>query len=143
MPIPRWAIDGPEDGGGARPNSPGAAPEMGRISAEARGICSFNQTGVTEHTREAMSTAAAKVPDRSPSPAAQRMRRLRKRRRNKLRYMRILMLETEIDALVRKGFLDKGHRHNCALVESAVYDLISQALDDPDVTGNGSQGSEA
>jgi hypothetical protein len=90
-----------------------------------------------------MSTAATKVPVRSTSPAAQRMRCLRKRRRNKVRYMRILMLETEIDALIRKGFLDEGHRHNCALVESAIYDLISQALDDPGVMGNGGQGSEA
>jgi hypothetical protein len=87
-----------------------------------------------------MSNAATKVPVRSTSPAAQRMRLLRKRRRNHVRYMRILMLETEIDALIRKGFLDEGHRHNCALVESAIYDLISQALDDPDVTGNGGSG---
>jgi hypothetical protein len=116
---------------------------MGRVSAKARGIRSFNLTGVTDTHEKPMSTAAAKLPDRSPSPAAQRMRRLRKRRRNKVRYMRILMLETEIDALIRKGFLDEGHRHNRAAVESAIYDLISQALDDPDVTCNGGQGSEA
>jgi len=76
-----------------------------------------------------MSTAAAKAPVRSFSPAAQRMRRLRKRRRNKVRYMRILLHETEIDALIRKGFLEKSHRHNCHAVESAIYDLLSQALD--------------
>jgi hypothetical protein len=83
-----------------------------------------------------MNTPIAKVPVRSLSPAAERMRRMRKRRRNKVRYMRILMHETEIDALIRKGFLDDGHRRKCWAVESALYDLISQALDFPDLTRN-------
>jgi hypothetical protein len=90
-----------------------------------------------------MSSAATKEPVRSLSPAAQRMRRLRKRRRNKVRYVRLLMHETEIDALIRKGFLDDGHRRNCDFVKSALYDLISQALDDPDVTRNEGHGREA
>jgi len=76
-----------------------------------------------------MSTAAIKAPV-SLSPAAQRMRRLRKRRRNNVRCMRILLHEAEIDALIGKGFLDKGHRHNCYAVECAIYDLLSEVLDD-------------
>jgi hypothetical protein len=115
---------------------------MGQISVRATRIYSFNLTGFPGHARETMSTAAIK-PARSLSPAAQRMRRLRKRRRNKVRYMGILLREAEIDALVRKGFLDKEHRYDWAVVESAIYDLISQALDDPDVTRNRGQGSEA
>src|SRR5712691_9739731 len=40
-----------------------------------------------------------------PLTPAERMRLHRKRRRNGLRCMRILLHETEIDALIRKGFL--------------------------------------
>ena len=40
-------------------------------------------------------------PSRSSSPAAQRMRRYRKQRRQGLRSVRILLDETDIDALIR------------------------------------------
>jgi hypothetical protein len=39
------------------------------------------------------------------SPAAERMRRSRERRRNGLHYFGIELCETEIDALRRMGFL--------------------------------------
>jgi hypothetical protein len=48
----------------------------------------------------AMSTKA-----KEPVPAAERMRRYRKRRRNGLRCVRVILHETEIDSLIEKGFL--------------------------------------
>src|SRR6266568_4830423 len=50
------------------------------------------------HGEEHMTTEASKAPPRSLSPAAERMRRHRKRRRNGLLCLRILLRETEIDA---------------------------------------------
>jgi len=58
------------------------------------------------HGEEHMTTEASKAPPRSLSPAAERMRRHRKRRRNGLRCLRIVLRETEIDTLVRNGFLE-------------------------------------
>jgi hypothetical protein len=42
-------------------------------------------------------------PLRSPSPAAQRMRRYRKQRRQGLRSVRIPLHETDCDVLIRMG----------------------------------------
>ena len=51
------------------------------------------------------------------SPAAQRMRRSRERRRNGLRYFGIELCETEIDALARMGFLtEDGRRDDCEVI---------------------------
>jgi hypothetical protein len=53
-------------------------------------------------------------PSRSSSPAAQHMGRYRKHRRLGLRSVRILLDDTDIDALIRMGLL-KGHqRHELA-----------------------------
>jgi hypothetical protein len=51
-------------------------------------------------------------PSRSSSPSAQRMRHYRKQRRQGLRSVRILLHETDIDALVRMGLLKKDQRHD-------------------------------
>jgi hypothetical protein len=52
-----------------------------------------------------MSTDSISPPSRSSSPAAQRMRRYRKQRRQGLRSVRILLDETDIDALIRMRLL--------------------------------------
>ena len=58
-------------------------------------------------------------PLRSPSPAAERMRRSRKRRRDGLRCLSIELRETEVGVLAQKGFLKedaRNDRHVLALV---------------------------
>ena len=62
---------------------------------------------------------------------AERSRLYRKRRRNGLRCIGILLAETEIDALIRKGLLTEETRHDPERLEFAVMVLIAQALDDP------------
>jgi hypothetical protein len=65
------------------------------------------------------------------SPAAERMRRSRERRRNGLRYLGIELCETEIEALVRMGFLAEVARHNdgevivalCAFLDFVLCDV--------------------
>jgi hypothetical protein len=57
--------------------------------------------------------------ERAPSPAALRMRRHRERRRDGLRCMTIELQEAEIDALIRKGFLNEEARNNRRAVMSA------------------------
>jgi hypothetical protein len=56
-----------------------------------------------------MSTDSISPPSRSSSPAAQRMRRYRKQRRRGLRSVRILLDETDIDALIRMRLLKEDH----------------------------------
>jgi hypothetical protein len=62
------------------------------------------------------------------SPAAKRMRRHRERRRNKLRCFRIELRETEIDWLVRTGFLDHGSRFDKVSVLKAFYIFLDRTL---------------
>jgi len=38
---------------------------------------------------------------------------------------------TKIDALIRKGFLQKDRREDSEAVQNAICDLLAQALDDP------------
>jgi hypothetical protein len=57
---------------------------------------------------------------KEPVTAAERMRRLRTRRRNGLRYMPILLHETEIDSLIDRGFLKEERRHDRAAVQNAI-----------------------
>ena len=51
-----------------------------------------------------MNTEAVGVPARSPSPAAERMRRHRERRRKGLHYFRVELRVTQVDMLVSKGY---------------------------------------
>ena len=51
-------------------------------------------------------------PLRSPSPAAQRMRRYRKQRRQGLRSVRIPLHETDCDVLIRMGLLKEDQRQD-------------------------------
>ena len=67
-----------------------------------------------------------------PVTAGERMRRLRTRQRNGLRYMRILLHETEIDSLVDKGFLKEERRHDGDAIENAIGGFICHALAPPD-----------
>jgi hypothetical protein len=62
--------------------------------------------------------------------AAERMRVYRERRRNGLRCVRVLLHETEIDALIRKGFLNQERRHSPNAVDAALNGFICDALGD-------------
>jgi SOS response regulatory protein OraA/RecX len=55
------------------------------------------------------------------SAAAERMRRSRQRKRDGLRSLRIELRETEIDELIRSGFLDRGSRNDPNALLRALY----------------------
>ena len=63
------------------------------------------------------------------SPAAERMRLHRERRRQGLRCLTIELRETEIEALIRRGFLKSETRHDTYAVRMALYDYLDRTLD--------------
>lgn len=65
----------------------------------------------------------------TPSAAALRMRRHRKRRRHGLRCMTIELRETEITALIRKGLLRADARSDLHAVRNAIYGFLDGTLD--------------
>ena len=62
------------------------------------------------------------------SPAAERMRLHRERRRDGLRCLTIELRETEIDALIRKGLLKTEMRNSRDDVLQSIYDFLDQTL---------------
>jgi hypothetical protein len=62
------------------------------------------------------------------TPAAERMRRVRKRRRDGLRCLTIELRETEIDALIRKGLLKPDTRNNPRALVDALYIFLDRTL---------------
>jgi hypothetical protein len=62
------------------------------------------------------------------SPAAERMRRHRERRREGLRCLAIELRETEIDVLVLKGLLKADARNNSRAVREALYRYFDSTL---------------
>jgi hypothetical protein len=63
-----------------------------------------------------------------PSPAAERMRAHRQRRRDGLRCLMIELRETEIDALIRKGLLKPETRYNSTALREALYAVLDGTL---------------
>ena len=66
-------------------------------------------------------------PSRSPSSAAQRMRRYRKQRKQGLRPVRILLDEMDVDALIRMGLLKEDQRQDPKALPKAVLGLLYRA----------------
>ena len=64
----------------------------------------------------------------SPTPAAERMRRHRERRREGLRCLWVELHETELDALVRKGLLKPQSRHDENAIADALYAYLERTL---------------
>ena len=64
----------------------------------------------------------------APSAAALRMRRHRERRRDGLRCVTIELRETEVTALIRKGFLKEDAGNDDRAVKSAFYGFLDRAL---------------
>jgi hypothetical protein len=61
-------------------------------------------------------------------PAAERMRRYRERRHNGLRCVTVEILESEIDALVRKGLLGAEMDDDPIEIAGALYKLFEEIL---------------
>jgi hypothetical protein len=72
-----------------------------------------------------MTTTTAPV---ARSPAAERMRLHRERRRNGMRCLKIELRETEIDALIREGLLKPETRNDASAVSDALYAFLDGTL---------------
>jgi hypothetical protein len=75
-----------------------------------------------------MSVDDPTLPERTLSSSAQRMRVHRKRRRRGMRCARIQVHVTEIDALIRKGYLDLNSRDDGDAVEAAIGAFVDDTL---------------
>ena len=64
----------------------------------------------------------------SRSPAAERMRRSRQRRRDGLRCVRVELRETEIDALIRSNLLTADARNDLQAIRKALYAHLEDTL---------------
>jgi hypothetical protein len=62
------------------------------------------------------------------SPAAERMRRHRERRRDGLRCLTIELRETEIDALIHRGLLKPETRNDMVPIIKALYAHLDNTL---------------
>ena len=62
------------------------------------------------------------------TPAAERMRRHRQRRRDGLRCLVVELRETEIDVLVQKGLLKADARNDARSVREALYQYFDSTL---------------
>lgn len=89
----------------------------GRTERSPRGLVPIH------YRRRAMSSEA-----KEPVTAAERMRHHRKRRRNGLRCLRVVLHETEIDSLVNKGFLRPERPQDHAAIQSAINGFICHSL---------------
>ena len=67
----------------------------------------------------------------SPTPAAERMRRHRERRREGLRCLWVEVHETELDAFVRAGLLEPQSRHDENAIADALYAHLERTLEPP------------
>ncbi|HXQ83475.1 MAG TPA: hypothetical protein VN769_05355 [Xanthobacteraceae bacterium] len=75
-----------------------------------------------------MSIETEKNPGRSPSPTAERMRLHRRRRRLKRRLVKIEIDPSEVDGLVKRGYLDPKQRDDLHEIEGAANTFFSDAL---------------
>jgi hypothetical protein len=69
-------------------------------------------------------------PTKASFTAAERVRLYRKRRREGMRYVRVLLSAPEIDSLVRMGLLRQERRRDPEALQDAVGALFDWALDD-------------
>jgi hypothetical protein len=77
-----------------------------------------------------MDTDAPGVPMCSPSPAAERMRDFRKRRRQGLHGIHIWLHVTQIDGLIRKGLLRREDRGDLEALQWAIDSLLDAVKDE-------------
>ena len=79
-----------------------------------------------------MSKRAVLAESTIPLTAAERMRQSRKRRRNGLHCLQVLLHETEIDGLVAKGHLRSEQRGNRKAVKDALDGFVIRELGLPE-----------
>ena len=65
----------------------------------------------------------------SPTPAVERMRRHRERRRDGMRCLWIELRDTEIDALVQSGLLKAETRNDQNAIADALYEHLERTLE--------------
>jgi hypothetical protein len=73
-------------------------------------------------------TMQASVAPINLSPAAERMRNHRERRKAGMRCFTIELRETEIDALIRKGFLKADTRNDKQAIVDSLYGYLDREL---------------
>jgi hypothetical protein len=88
------------------------------------GQCQFGHC----HAGDLMRPEPKKMPALSSAPVAERMRLYRKRRRRGIRCVRVQIHVTEIDALIRKKYLDQQSRDDLKAVEYAIRTVVLDAL---------------
>jgi hypothetical protein len=87
--------------------------------------------GLVAHSAsERMSTDTLKSPLESCSRVAERMRLYRKRRRQGLRPVRILLRVTEIDEFIRLGLLEEEQRESPEALQAVVANLLHQIMEE-------------
>jgi len=69
-------------------------------------------------------------PSRSSSPAAERMRLYRKRRRQGMRYVPVPLDVADIDGLIRIRLLKEDQRQDIDALRAAVLTLVYRATED-------------
>jgi hypothetical protein len=79
-------------------------------------------------THDAELTLTPPATEPACSPAAERMRLHRERRRHGLRCLTIELRETEIEALIRKGLLKPETRNDPSAVSDALYAHLDGTL---------------
>jgi hypothetical protein len=79
------------------------------------------------HSAEAAVIPPTNEPSKC-SPAAERMRRHRERRRGGLRCVTLEVHDGEIDALARRGFLKADARNDLRSIEMALYEFLERTL---------------
>jgi hypothetical protein len=76
-----------------------------------------------------MSTDPTEMRARSSTPAAQRMRAYRRRRREGSFFVRVQLDPPDIDGLVRRKLLRPGQRQDTEALQVAVQGLVYQVLE--------------
>ena len=77
-----------------------------------------------------MDDQAPGAPLRAPSAGAERMRQYRERQRKGMRCVRIQLDATEIDVLVRRGYLEAKDRDNGKAVQTAAATFVGDSFFD-------------
>ena len=87
----------------------------------------MDEIGLVAHDPDAelIATTTERI---ARSPAAERMRRHRERRRLGLRCLTIQLRETEIDDLARKGLLNADARNDLRAIREALYRFLDSTL---------------
>lgn len=71
-----------------------------------------------------------KRPPLSSDPVAERMRRYRQRRRDKMKCLFIELRLEEVDTLIRRGLLKAAMRNDVDSIQAAIYSHLEATLSD-------------